>query len=218
MFLKTSTILSIFFVIVAISWIYDVELLPFCLPFICVHCDTMDGPVIKDAQNALEKGKVDTILKWVQRKDEHLIRKVFDNTLSVRQLNANARELADMYFFETLVRIHRAGEGAPFTGILPSALEPKQGIEEADKAVESGSVDALVLKISEHLGKTIRESFKTVMEKKRHINEGIDAGREYVASYVTFIHFVEKIQNAISAQPAHHEAAAVHQSAKRHAH
>lgn len=125
--------------------------------------------MIKDAQNALETGKVDIILKWVQRKDEHLIRKAFDNTLSVRQLNANARELADMYFFETLVRIHRAGEGTPFTGILPSDSEPEPSIEEANKAVERRSADTLASKLSEHLGKTIRDRLKTVMEKMRHI-------------------------------------------------
>ena len=83
------------------------------------HCDTLDGPVVLDAKAALEKGDVTPVLKWVKKDNEKEIRKVFSHTLAVRKLNPEARELADHYFFETLVRVHRAGEGAPFTGLKP---------------------------------------------------------------------------------------------------
>jgi hypothetical protein len=43
----------------------------------------------------------------------------FTKTLAVRKQSKEAKELADMYFFETLVRIHCAGEGAPYTGLKP---------------------------------------------------------------------------------------------------
>ncbi|HZD40652.1 MAG TPA: DUF6448 family protein, partial [Terriglobales bacterium] len=83
------------------------------------HCDGLDGPVVKAAQNALQTGNVDLVLIWIRPKDEKEIRTAFQKTLAVRQLNPQARELADMYFFETLVRVHRAGEGAPYTGLKP---------------------------------------------------------------------------------------------------
>ncbi len=87
------------------------------------HCDGMDGPVVQSAQRALAKGDVNLVLVWVQANDEAEIRKVFAKTMAVRKLNAEARELADLYFFETLVRIHRAGEGAPYTGLKPAGRD-----------------------------------------------------------------------------------------------
>lgn len=83
------------------------------------HCDTLDGPVVQAARIALEKGDVRALVKWVQADDEKEIRVAFQKTLAVRAKGAEAKELADMYFFETLVRIHRAGEGAPYTGLKP---------------------------------------------------------------------------------------------------
>ncbi len=73
------------------------------------HCDTLDGSVVQTARIALEKGDVTPLLKWVHADDEKEIRVAFQKTLAVRAKGAAAKELADMYFFETLVRIHRAG-------------------------------------------------------------------------------------------------------------
>ncbi len=101
------------------------------------HCDTLNGPVVKDARRALEKGDIKPVLKWLIEDDEKEIRIAFQKTLSVRTKGAEAKELADMYFFETLVRVHRAGEGAPYTGLKPSeAVDPAVAL--ADKALESG--------------------------------------------------------------------------------
>ena len=77
------------------------------------HCDGMDGPVVKAAQRALASGDVNLVLIWVQKKDIQEIRQAFERTLAVRKLGHAAQELADLYFFETLVRMHRAGEGEP---------------------------------------------------------------------------------------------------------
>src|SRR5512136_371299 len=78
---------------------------------VLAHCDGMDGPVVTAAKKALETGDANPVLIWVQKKDEGEIRKAFQKTLAVRKLSPEAKELGDMYFFETLVRIHRAGEG-----------------------------------------------------------------------------------------------------------
>ena len=80
------------------------------------HCDTLDGPVVKAAQKALETGNVNQVLIWVQSKNEAEINEAFQKTLAVRTLNPAAQDLADTYFFETVVRIHRDGEHAPYMG------------------------------------------------------------------------------------------------------
>jgi hypothetical protein len=104
------------------------------------HCDTLDGPVVETARQALASGDVTPLLKWVSIKDEPLIRTAFQNTMEVRKLGGKAQELADMYFFETLVRIHREGEGASYTG-LKAGSEIDPAVALADKALENGSVD-----------------------------------------------------------------------------
>lgn len=108
-----------------------------CLPLLAyAHCDTLDGPVVQTARESLEKSDITPVLKWVQVKDEKEIRAAFDKALAVRAMGPEAKELADMYFFETLVRIHRAGEGAPYTGLKPgAAVDPAVAL--ADKALES---------------------------------------------------------------------------------
>jgi len=80
------------------------------------HCDTLDGPVVKDARIALESKDVTPVLKWIRLDKEGEIREAFQRTLTVRPLGPEARALADRFFFETLVRVHREGEGAPYTG------------------------------------------------------------------------------------------------------
>ncbi|HSG65930.1 MAG TPA: DUF6448 family protein, partial [Gammaproteobacteria bacterium] len=74
------------------------------------HCDTLDGPVIEAARVALATADPNPVLIWVQAEHEPEIRAAFEQALDVRSLGASARELADTYFFETLVRLHREGE------------------------------------------------------------------------------------------------------------
>ena len=83
------------------------------------HCDTLDGPVVKDARAALDAKDLTPVLKWVEYEKEGEIREAFQHALAVRALGPEARALADRFFFETLVRVHREGEGAPYTGLKP---------------------------------------------------------------------------------------------------
>jgi len=84
------------------------------------HCDTMDGPVVKAAKIALDKGNVNLILPWVPKRAEAELKKAFEKTLRARKLGKEAAELADYWFLETAVRLHREGEGAPYTGLKPA--------------------------------------------------------------------------------------------------
>jgi hypothetical protein len=170
------------------------------------HCDTLDGPVIAAAKAALEKGDVTPVLKWVRKDDEPAIREAFKRTLAVRTKGPEARELGDMYFFETLVRIHRAGEGAPYTGIEPAGTDLGPAVTGADKALETGSVDALTKLITDEVARGIRERFTRTLERKRHANDSVEAGREFVESYVDYVHYVERLDQDAAASRGHHGA------------
>lgn len=171
------------------------------------HCDTLDGPVVADARAALAEENVVPVLKWVKADDENEIRAAFEKTLAVRKLDPAARELADRYFFETLVRIHRAGEGAPYTGLKPAGtVEPV--IAKADRALVKGSVDELARAIAAHTVEGIRERFNRAMENRKHADDSVQAGREYVESYVTYVHYVEGIALLVHGVPHHAEGAA----------
>ncbi|MDT8423472.1 MAG: DUF6448 family protein [Desulfuromonadales bacterium] len=166
------------------------------------HCDTLDGPVVIDARTALQARDVTPVLKWLRANDEPEIRAAFKQTLAVRTLGGEAQELADHYFFETLVRVHRAGEGAPYTGLKAAGMvEPP--IAKADLALEKGSVDELAKSIAAHTEKGIREKFAAALQNRKHAADSVAAGRAFVESYVTYVHYVEGIVNAVHAG-AHH--------------
>jgi hypothetical protein len=168
------------------------------------HCDTLDGPVVAAARKALNSGDVTPVLKWVATDDEQMIRTTFQKTLEVRKLGTQARDLAEMYFFENLVRIHRAGEGAPYTGLKPGTnIDPAVAL--ADKALESGSVDKLTNTLSQAMVKGVRDRFQRALEIQKHADENVSAGREFVEAYVIFTHYVEGIHTLVKGGTAHHE-------------
>jgi len=172
------------------------------------HCDGMDGPVVKAAQQALATGNVNLILIWVPATDEAEIRKAFTKTLAVRKLDPEAKELADMYFFETLVRIHQAGEGTPYTGLKPAGRDLGPAIPAADKAIESGSVDQLVTLITSESANGIRERFQKVTAAKKFSAEDVNAGRGYVKAYVEFVHYVEGLHESVQGSGDEHSESA----------
>ncbi len=166
------------------------------------HCDTLDGPVVKEAQLALEKGDVTGLLKWVRKEREQEIRDAFARSLVVRVKGKEARELADKFFFETLVRVHRAGEGAPYTGLKPSG-SVEAAVAAADKALQAGSVDELAAKIGKAVGNEIKKRFVEVSEKKKHGEDSVEAGREFVEAHVQYVHFIEGIHNMVTKGAEH---------------
>lgn len=101
--LLVSAIVGLFAVIVAISG-------P-ALPALA-HCDAVTGPVVTAAREALESGDVNRILPYVQPEAEAELTTAFELAMAVRTSGGAAQDLADRWFFETAVRLHRAGEGA----------------------------------------------------------------------------------------------------------
>jgi len=113
-----------------------------------------------------------------------------------------------MRFFEVLVRIHREGEGAEFTGLKPAGSELEPAVKEADTALEDGSAENLIKLVSEDVESGIRKRFEEVLEKKRHKDESVEAGREFVAAYVEFVHYVEHLDKIAKKEiSSHHEEA-----------
>ncbi|MBZ0269742.1 DUF6448 family protein [bacterium] len=169
----------------------------FTAPAVRAHCDSLDGPVVTDARRALAAGEVTPVLRWVVSDDESAIRDAFDRTRQVRSLGPEARALADLYFFETLVRIHRQSEGAPYTG-LKSEEPVEPGIAIADAAVESGSVSDLVSAVTKHAREGIHQHFERLQIAKGRADDSVEAGREFVGAYVEFIHYVKGVHEALA--------------------
>jgi hypothetical protein len=169
------------------------------------HCDTMNGPVVKSARLALDNRDVRFALVWVRPVDEVEIRSAFERALSVRGLGAEAKALADRYFFETLVRVHRAGEGAPFTGLKDTDVLPEPSIAAAERSLEVNSVRDLSNELTTALQQKIDGMFQQVQRERTFEPADVEAGRRYVAKYVGFIHYVERLHKAIlSAGGEHH--------------
>ncbi len=137
------------------------------------------------------------VLKWVSAKDGAPIRKAFDMTLAVRGESETAKTVADTYFFETLVRIHRATEGEDFTGLKPAgSADPAYAT--ADRALVSGDITALADDVAGDVRKGIKERFTTVREKRQQAESSVEKGRAYVAAYVQYTHFIESAEQLVS--------------------
>ncbi len=167
------------------------------IPRAYAHCDGLDGPVVKAAAKALDTGNVGQALIWVKKTDEAEARAAFERAIAVRKLGGDAQQLADRWFFETIVRLHRAGEGAPFDGLKPAGRDLGPAIPAADGALETGSADAVVKLITEGARHGIEERFRHALAARRFDPNDIGAGREYVHAYVEFVHYVEGLHRAV---------------------
>ncbi len=174
------------------------------------HCDGLDGPVVTSAREALRTRDVSLALVWVQPPAEAEVRTAFTRTLAVRRLNAAARDLADTFFFETLVRLHRAGEGAPYTGLKPAGRDLGPAIPAADRALATGDPNALVRLLTDAIADGAREHFQRAMSLRRYPSSDLAAGRRYIEAYVVFIHYVEGLYVAAHGAADGHAAEVAH--------
>jgi hypothetical protein len=182
------------------------------------HCDTLDGPVVGAARKALDTGNVNLALVWVQKKDEADVRNAFQKASAVRKAGGQAKDLADHHFFETVVRVHRAGEGAPYTGLKPAG-KPEPAVAAADKALESGKLDGVVKLISQKTHEGLEQQFKQALAKKKYSPNDVEAGRAYTGAYVQYVHYVEGLHEAAAKAGEHaHEKAPAHAEERPHAH
>lgn len=155
------------------------------------HCDTKDGPVVLAAIKAIEQNNVNYVLIWVQPADEKELKEAFELTMKVRGLSPETKILADNYFFESLVRLHRSGEGIAYTGIKPAGTPIDEKILAADKSIASGNLAPLQNLISKDRIPELKTRFEKAMSLKNFDVNNVKAGREYIEAYVQFFHFAE---------------------------
>ena len=160
------------------------------------HCDSYDGPVIKDAQKALETNNVNLVLKWITEEQEKEIIPLFIKTYALKIGDSDTYKLVEKHFFETIVRLHRETEGAPYTGLKPAGTT-KQIIQLTDEAIKAGYVDDFLLKLNKHIDKVVREKYQKVAELNKVKDDSTEQGRAYVEAYVDYTHTIEAIHDII---------------------
>lgn len=158
------------------------------------HCDSYDGPVIKDAVQALETNNVDLVLKWITVEQEQEIISLFNKTYQLKNGDLEVYAIVEKHFFETLVRLHRETEGAPYTG-LKQAGTTKPIIQMTDKALSEGSIDGFLVKLNAHIDKVIKEKYQKVAELDQVKNTSKEHGRAFVEAYVDYTHTVEALHD-----------------------
>ncbi len=168
------------------------------------HCDSMDGPVVTAARRALEAKDANIALAYVPRAGEQEVREAFDAALRIRDQGGTVREIADLHFFETVVRVHRAGEGAPYTGLKPAGLGHGPVIPVAERALETGSPEELVKLLTGRLEEQLRERFGHVMQLKARADGDLESNRAYVEAMLDFQVWSHGIYRAFGASAHQH--------------
>jgi hypothetical protein len=165
------------------------------------HCDALDGPVVKAAQRALEAQDVNLVLPYVHKDGEAEVVKAFEKVTRIRESYPGAREIADLHFFETVVRVHRGGEGAPYTGLKPAGLDVGPAIPAAERAIESGSAEELLELLTDTVRSEVMRRFDRVMELRPQAEGSVDQAREYVQAMLGLQVYSHKLYKAMKAGP-----------------
>jgi hypothetical protein len=186
------------------------------------HCDAVGGPVATAAVRALDSNNVNLVLPYVPASAEGELTGAFTQALEVRDDSAEAKTLADRYFMETAVRLHRAGEGAPYTGLRPAGTDFGPAIPAAEEALETGKLEPLLHLLSEEVEKSIHERFEhagalSSVPEEPQTAADVSAARERVSAELGFIGYVEGIYLATQ-DGGHAEvgAPAVHETPEEH--
>ena len=168
------------------------------------HCDSLDGPVVTAARRALEAGNVELVLPFVPADGEAEIRAAFDRVLPLHHSSAEAWETAQLWFFETVVRIHRAAEGAPYTGLKPAGLSVGPAIPLAERAIETGSSEQL----ADFLGHVLRDQLKHRLDALHELGtrrtQSLDDERRYVEAMLGLQVYSHHLYQAMIATDEHH--------------
>lgn len=186
--------------------IFPIVLLFFFMIFgslpVSAHCDSYDGPTINDAVKALETNNVHLVLKWITPEQEKEIIPLFKKTYSLKTGDKEVYAIVEKHFFETLVRLHRETEGAPFTGLKPAGTT-KKIVQLSDHALESNNIEDFLVKLNTHTGKVIKEKYEKVAALEKVKNDSPEKGREYVEAYVDYTHTIEAIHDIAEQSGVH---------------
>jgi hypothetical protein len=152
--------------------------------------------VVADARKALAKGDPAPVLIWVRAADEPAVREAFARAMEVRKAGGTAQSLADQFFFETVVRLHRAGEGAPYTGLKPVGRNLGPVVPAGDRALQDGDLKPVWKLLSDAAHQGLHARFEAARRARLFAPGDLAAGRRFVAAYVDYMHFLEGMQQA----------------------
>jgi len=164
------------------------------------HCDAVGGPVTTAALRALDTHNVNAVLPYVPASAEPELTAAFAQATTVRSAGSEAGALADRSFMETAVRLHRAGEGAPYTGLKPAGTDFGPAIPAAEQALANGKVGPLLEFLSREIEHGVRERFAHAAgDKPKEPTSAAElpAAREHVREELGFIGYVEAIYLAV---------------------
>jgi hypothetical protein len=165
------------------------------------HCDALDGPVVKAARRALEAGDVSLVLPYVHADGEGEVKLAFERALPFAHDSGAPKELAELHFFETVVRVHRAGEGAPYTGLKPAGLDVGIVIPAAERAIDSGSPEELAALLSSTVREEVERRLHNVVELRPAADRSVEDGRRYVQAMLGLQVWANSVHQAIRAGP-----------------
>jgi len=143
------------------------------------------------------------ILIWVPKESEKEITEAFERTVKVRKLEKDVQDLADDCFFETAIRLHRAGEGAPYTGMKPSGLDEGPIVPLAEKAIKTGDPSEVIEFILDTVRADLLRRFHKVQDKRDYDTNDVAAGRSYVQAYIGFVVYTHKLYQYLKGGGGH---------------
>ena len=166
------------------------------------HCDSYDGPVIKDALKALDQNKVELVLKWIEPQQEKEVISLFHKTYALKNADQEVYSIVEKHFLETLVRLHRETEGASYTGLKPAgSMTPL--VEMADNSIAQNSVEEVIKTVSNHLEQVLRERYAEVAKLSKTKDNSVKQGRAYVEAYVEYTHTLEGLEHLLHGPVSH---------------
>lgn len=152
-------------------------------------------------------------MPWIPQKAEHEIIEAFNKTLIARNQGKEAMEVADYWLYETVVRVHREGEGASYTGLKPAGLDWGPVVPRAEEAITKGNPKEVIDFINHTLKEELEVRFSRVMAKKNFDTNNVTAAREYVQAELGFVLFSHGLYAVITGKGEHDES-----GSKKHAH
>ncbi|MFC5235978.1 DUF6448 family protein [Pseudonocardia zijingensis] len=161
------------------------------------------------ARQALDQSDVDLVLPYVHADGEQEVQRAFELALEVRNLGPEAREVADRWLFETVVRVHRAGEEAPFTGLKPAGLDVGPVIPAAERALDAGSPEPLGDVLCGIVREQVERRHRHAMERRTHGGDGVPAARAAVEAVLGLEVWAHAVYRQLMADP--HEPAGAHE-------
>jgi hypothetical protein len=154
---------------------------------------------------ALETGNLNFVMIWIPKESETELKSIFEKTLRTRKTGKEMQEVAEDWFFENAIRLHRAGEGAAYTGMKPAGLSEGPVVPRAEKAIETGDPKESIGFILKTVEDDLTHRFHHVMEKKKYDVNDVAAGREYVEAFIGWVVYSHHLYVSVTSTAGHGE-------------